>query len=107
MKINPIGIDSYRNTMGNQAIDNKQINAEKKQVENDPKIKIPPQLDKTSSELAVKLKSGAFSDLLSAEEKEALELLFARYQNGETGSVYKRDGETSKEHLGNFVDVRL
>ena len=107
MKVNSIGIDTYRQTMNKPAVDNKPVADGKSQVNAGQKIEIPGQPDKISSSLAIKLKSGAFADMLSAEEKEAIELLFAKYQNGNRGSAYSSDGAASQAHLGNVVDVKL
>ena len=44
--------------------------------------------------------------MLSSEEKQALELLFAKYNNIKQGD-YSPTSEAGQAHLGNMVDVKL
>ena len=105
MKINPIGVETYRQAMGKPQVENKAV-AENKTRINETRVKIPGQVEKTGSKLAVKLHPGSFVDMLSTEEKQALELLFAKYNNVKQGD-YSPGGDTGQAHLGNLVDVKL
>ena len=105
MKINPVGVETYRQAMGKPQVNNNAV-AENKARVNDTRLKIPGQAEKIGSKLSVKLKPGTFIDMLSTEEKQALELLFAKYNNIKQGD-YRPDGETGQAHLGNLVDVKL
>ena len=71
MKINSIGIDTYRQAMEKPQTENR-LNAEKdSKAAEASKVHIPSQTEKIGSKLGVKLKPGTFIDMLSQEEKEA------------------------------------
>ncbi len=105
MKINPVGVEAYRQAMNKPQVDNKAVAGNKPRI-NENRIKIPGETERTGSKLSVKLKPGMFSDMLSVEEKQALELLFAKYSNIKQ-SEYNANSEAGQTHLGNFVDVKL
>jgi hypothetical protein len=105
MKINPVGVETYRQAMGKPQVENKPMPENKTGI-NEAKVKIPGQTDNAGSKLSVKLKPGAFVDMLSTEEKQALELLFAKYSSIKHGD-YSRTGGTDETCLGNLVDVKL
>jgi len=105
MKINPVGVETYRQAMVQRQADNKTVADNKSQVNATP-VKIPNDTERTGSALSVKLKEGTFTDMLSVEEKQALEMLFDKYNNIKQGD-YSSNGETGRAHLGNLVDVKL
>jgi len=105
MKINPVGVETYRQAMGKPQVEYKPMPGNKTGI-NNAKVRIPGQTDDTGSKLSVKLKPGTFVDMLSSEEKQALELLFAKYSGIKQGD-YCRNGGTDESHLGNIVDVKL
>ena len=109
MKVNPVGIQTYQqlNRRDNQGAE--QIGQEPAKVA-DKKVAISPQDDNASSRLAVKTKGGDYSQYLSPEEKNALDILFARYrENGRFGSTYQADSEKNGngKSLGRIVDVKV
>ena len=106
MKVSSIGIDTYRQSMSKPPVGNQPAAAKQSGIERPDKVQISGKTDRVTSKLAVKLKSGTFDDLLSPEEKEALEMLFAKLDEIHNGS-YGKNGEENKAHIGNFVDVRL
>jgi hypothetical protein len=105
MKINPVGVETYRQAMTRPAVDNRTV-AENKPKVNETKINIPNETERTGSKLSVKLKPGTFTDMLSSEEKQALDMLFAKYNNIKQGD-YSRSNETGETQLGNLVDIKL
>jgi hypothetical protein len=109
MKINPIGIQAYRQTVGEAQVNKKATSTESV---NNPgqtdRVVIPGQGDATGSKLSVQLKNGNFLDMLSTEERKALEMLFDKFKNaGSEGLTYEKKGTSEKSRLGNIVDVRL
>jgi hypothetical protein len=109
MKINSIGIDAYRQTAANTQTSKKATLAENEsKINQSNKVSIPVQENTITSRLAVKLKSGDFTDMLSTEEKKALEMLFEKF-GGSVGSAgySKTSGVENKALVGNIVDVKL
>lgn len=105
MKINSIGINAYQEMTGRAQANKKPVetnNAE--QVKKTEKIQIPGRVDKVGSELSVKLDGEDYAEMLSPEEKQALELLFEKYgdKRGITNS-----STANRPGLGTFVDVKL
>lgn len=109
MKINPVGIQSY------QQVDHRErpaASAKDSELKpnQDKTVSIAPQSETTGSRLAVKAPQGNYSEFLTAEEKQAMDMLFAKYRNSERfGLGYQRDGGDSavKKSLGNVVDVKV
>jgi len=107
MKINSIGIESYRQAMGKPQVENRPAD-NKKEASKVANVGIPAQSEKVGSKLAVRLQPGTFVDMLSAEEKQAVELFFEKFNSIKSkDAVYARDGESNSSHLGKHVDVKL
>ena len=105
MKINTIGINAYQEMTGRAQASKRPVEANKsEQVQKTGKIQIPGRVDRVGSDLSIKLKGEEYADMLSPEEKQALELLFEKYgdKRGITSS-----GMTDRPGLGTFVDVKL
>lgn len=109
MKVNPIGIQSY------QQLANRQQQTEKSSADllekttNQP-VSIPAQDETSESKVAVKVTAGNYSDFLTTEERDALELLFNRFNDSSRfGSGYQTDikAEAKEKSLGTFVDVKV
>nr|MBN2276250.1 hypothetical protein [candidate division Zixibacteria bacterium] len=80
----------------------------KKQAQQAETIQIPGQGEKVGSELSVQLKPGTFVDMLSAEEKQAMEIFFDKYQGvAPRQGAYSNDGQTNSSYLGKQIDVKL
>ena len=103
MKVNPLGIDAYRQTMDRSSVNNKPTADRKANVERPDKVEVPLKSQKASSKLAVKLNSGTYADNLSAEEKQALEMVFDRFRQ----MAGKYNAGSEQALVGNFVDVKL
>lgn len=105
MKINPIGIDSYRQAMEKPQVERRsQVDTENQAVSTDH-INITDRADRVSSKLAVRLQPGTFVDMLSSEEKQAVELAFDKYASA--GRTYAKDGANETARTGSLVDVKL
>ncbi len=104
MKINATGVDAYRNVTGDSQITRKPVNTDNK-AQTD-RVQIPVQDKAPGSKLAVYLKNGSFADMLSPEEKKALEMIFEKFRGAESRS-YEKNGAVDKPRLGSIVDIKL
>jgi len=108
MKVNSIGIDSYRQTTGKTQVENRAATENRKQTEQATRIQIPGQGQKIGSDLSIRLRPGTFIDMLSDEERRAFELIFQKFNGLSAGDgVYARRDATNESHLGNYLDVKL
>jgi hypothetical protein len=100
MKVNSIGINTYQQLNDKQQIARRPVeNTQNKQAGKIGKINIPVQKDKVGSDLAVKLPGENYMEMLTAEEKEAFEMVFKKF-NGAGGAP-------GQNGLGRFIDVKL
>lgn len=109
MKINPLGVQSYQQL------------ARKDQTETIPKdnkaaepgnqtLAITPQAETAGSRISVSAAKGGVAEQLSPEEKQALEILFARFKQTERfGPSYRKESSPSNENstLGGMLDVKV
>jgi hypothetical protein len=80
------------------------------QQDKDKNLVIEPQAMVTKPALAVKGPSGNYSQYLSIEEKEAMELLFARYRDISRFSMDangKTENKNDEHSLGRLLDVKV
>lgn len=111
MKINPIGINSYQQTTGQEAARRQATSGSGDTTRTDSaKVVIPPQAETDSSRVSVKISRGNYAEYLSTEERQALDLLFSRFADRsrfEPG--YSRDLALAEDdsHLGKTVDVKV
>lgn len=109
MKINPVGIQSYQQVNHRERPAGTAVESEVKPNQ-DKTVSSIPQSDASSSKLAIKALRGNYTDFLSPEEKQAMDLLFSKYRNSERfGGAYLRDAGDSalQKSLGNVVDVKV
>ena len=105
MKINSIGINAYQEMTGKAQANKKPVELNKsEQVQKTGKIQIPSRVDRVGSDLSVKLEGENYAEMLSPEEKQALELLFEKY--GDKRGI-ANSSTTNRPGLGTFVDVKL
>lgn len=123
MSINPLGVAAYTKTelvkplQQNTASKTNEasqtpVGAESaKQGEAAEKIRAPRREAETSSALAVrsKLDAGAFAEVMTPEEREALELLFEKYQDrlDQTSGYSAAGRETDSAQIGARIDYRV
>ncbi|HKK20141.1 MAG TPA: hypothetical protein VJ983_01610 [candidate division Zixibacteria bacterium] len=105
MNINPVGIQSYQqiNVREDNQTQKSQDSAAQAQA-----VSIEPQ-DLAPSKVAVKASSGSYAQYLSPEEKNALDLLFARFQNADRFGPGYTENDPSAETgpLGKLIDVKV
>lgn len=111
MKINPLGIQSYQqvekrdNSAAQTALDN--LKTQEKTVET--KVKLDPQDRLTGSKLSVQAPKGSYADMLSVEERQALDLLFNKFKDSERfGAGFDISKPAiNKQTVGNLVDIKV
>lgn len=108
MKLNPVGIQTYQhvnrreNEISHAATD-KAADSRRQQVT------ITPQEETAASSIAVKGPRGLYTEFLSLEENQALELLFNRFRDtGRFGPGYMRDDNAvvANQNVGKMIDVK-
>ncbi len=108
MKINPLGIQSYEqiNKRENRAV---QTSAENIKAGADSKVEITPQENISGSKLSIKAPESSFAEMLSPEERQALDLLFNKFKNSERfGAGFNRNsGAAANKMVGNVVDIKV
>jgi len=108
MKINSVGIQNYQQL--NRQDNNRPLATDRHSAADtqDP-VLITPQSAQPSSVLAVKAPSGTYADALTPQERQALDLLFARFkESGRFNGVARMDGDASGEPgVGNIIDVKV
>jgi len=109
MKVNPLGIQAYQHL---NRPDRQPNEAGGSRIGQTPeqKVVIEPQATVARSPLAIKAPSGSYAKFLSVEERQALDLLFARFSDtSRFGAGYTADTEKTESDagLGRMVDVRV
>lgn len=109
MKINPIGIQSYQQLTGRQNHAAQRLNDQDKSAVTDKQVKINPQNETTESRVAVKANSGNYADYLSPEERNALDILFARFKNSERfgANFQNEEAPVKQKTLGSVIDMKV
>ena len=105
MKVNPVGINTYQNLTNQEKTAQKPVDGLAPQSQ--PAVS---SAEAKTSRLAVKAPSGSYADMLSVEEKQALDLLFSRFKDNERfGAVYQAKAETTAkvETLGRIIDIKV
>ena len=110
MKVNPVAIQSYQQAIRRddkvapEGQDNNQA------VDAGKKVKIAPQNEGIESRVAVKARVDNYADILTAEEKNALDLLFSRFRDSERfGPGYRVDAsqDTDDNLIGGMIDIKV
>ena len=105
MKINSIGINAYQQMTGRTQASKRPAPQEKtEQTQIIGKIQIPTRPDRVGSDISVRLDGENYAEMLTPEEKQALELLFEKYGNQQVSAGGVKSEQAG---LGQFVDVRL
>lgn len=108
MKINQIGIQSYQQLNRRDTQPQSSQDATTRPV-SDGAVTIAPQAEGSGSKLAVAAPQ-SYAEFLSADERKALDLLFARFKDtGRFGANYKADAaaETADPAVGQLIDVKV
>ena len=108
MKVNPVNIQAYQQTGRREQSAPQQADSEQKQPVQ--KVAIEPQSRLTGSKLAVKASSKSYADILTAEERQSLDALFAKYRDSSRfGTSYQAESasENAESTIGRIVDVKV
>jgi len=108
MKINSIGIQNYQQL--NRQENNRPETADRHTAPDSPDpVLIQPQSTQPSSPLAVRAPSGTYADALSPQERQALDLLFARFrESGRFAASARGEAEATGElGIGTIIDVKV
>lgn len=108
MKINSVGIQNYQQ-IGRQENNRPLATDRHTAADTQDPVLITPQSAQPNSVLAVKAPSGTYADALTPQERQALDLLFARFrESGRFSGVARMDGENGSEAgVGNIIDVKV
>jgi len=109
MKINPLAIRAYQHLerQDRSATAESRVQA---QETTDSTVLVEPQSPVQKSALAVKAPSGSYAQFLSPAEREALDMLFARFgDSGRFGAAYNEGSEAteSQTRVGRLIDVTV
>jgi hypothetical protein len=109
MKVNPLGIQAYQHlTRQDKPAADRPDSAITRAGED--RVVIEPQPSVTKSALAVKAPSGDYSKFLEPEERQALDLLFARFSDrSRFGPGYTAETNAADQNsgLGRVIDVKV
>jgi hypothetical protein len=109
MKINPVAIQSYQQLARRQEPNT----AQPENSTNEPAgrtVTIKPQGEVRSSRLAVRVPGRSYAEFLTPEERQALDLLFSRFKNGDRFGASYRAEEPATENagpVGRLIDVKV
>ena len=108
MKINAIGINSYRQAMEKPQVEKRPAPENQPNVKKSDSVSITDRADRVGSKLGVRLEPGTFVDMLSTEEKQALENVFEKYgRPGMLTGTYAKGGQSETVKTGAHLDVKL
>lgn len=109
MKINPLGVQTYQQLARKDQADT--VSKDTKAVESGNRMAaITPQSETSGSRISISAAKGSFSEQLSAEERQALEILFTRFkQTDRFGPSYRSQSAPPNETstLGGMLDVKV
>ena len=107
MKVNPVSIQNYQQTARREEAG--KPTARPEQAAARATLGIEPQKELTGSKLAIKAPSSTYADALSPQEREALDLLFAKFRDGTRfGPSYGAGDEGADEPtVGRVIDVKV
>lgn len=116
MKVNPAAIQTYQQLIRKEPHPQTGTDTRPESRDNAPgagesRISIKPIDPHSGSSVSVKSGGGSYADLLSPQEKEALDVLFGRFRDSERfGKSYRNENDlTAKKNssLGRLIDVKV
>ena len=108
MKINPVAIQSYQDPERNERTPGALPDTNQSQ-KSESSVTISPQDAETGSHLAISAPRGDYTEFLTAEEKDALEVLFRRFNDpNRFGPAYHKGDQTGGENavVGHVIDIK-
>ncbi len=107
MKINPIAIQSYQQVNNKNNQEAQKASAENFLKGDTEQLTIKPQ-ETSDSKIAVKAQNSSFSDYLSPEEKNVLDILFNRFKDADRfGGSFQQDKAVDENKLGSTIDLKV
>ena len=109
MKVNPVGIQTYQHLAHQEKTPASSTEKSANEAA-ERKVMIESRSPLEKPAVAVKGPSGDYSQYLSGEERQALDLLFTRFKDGSRfGPGYQTDNNnTDRENaLGRVVDIKV
>lgn len=109
MKINPAGIQSYQQVTTNNRSQNAGM-IKKDQQLTEATLSIAPQEETFGSKVGVRATGVGYGEMLTADEKKALDLLFNRFKDSSrfgAGYLGNEANASGNSPLGNMVDVKV
>ncbi|UCG61954.1 MAG: hypothetical protein JSV52_01295 [Candidatus Zixiibacteriota bacterium] len=110
MKINPIAIQSYQQAVRRDEKPALQTQNNDQAATAPAKVKIAPQNEGAESRVAVRAHVGNYADILTPEEKNALDLLFSKFRDAERFGPGYRVGDIVEDDdslLGGIIDLKV
>lgn len=116
MKVNPIAIQSYQKIVPKETQQQNPVDIQAKErsdvaVISDDKVTIKPTALTSGSQITVRATNGSYADLLTTQEKQALDLLFDKFRDSQRfGTSYQANNDQSagkSRNLGQLVDVKV
>jgi len=109
MKVNPVAIQSYQQAVRRDDAAALKENEKNQAAQVDKKVKIAPQNEGVDSRVAVRARVGNYADILTPEEKSALDLLFSRFRDADRfGPGYQHGTAVEENNLvGGIIDLKV
>ena len=110
MKINPVAIQSYQQAIRREDATASQKPDDHQVADAGERVQIAPQNEGAESRVAVRASVGNYADMLTPEEKSALDLLFSRFRDADRfGSGYRHGAPADENEnlLGGMIDVKV
>lgn len=110
MKVNPVAIQSYQQAVRREDSAALKPGDKNEAADSGKNVKIAPQNEGVESRVAVKARVGNYADILTPEEKNALDLLFSRFRDADRfGPGYRQSASTGEDEnlLGGMIDVKV
>lgn len=109
MKINPLGIRAYQHLERQDRPTQAESQAQTPETA-DSTVLVEPQSPVSKSALAVKAPSGNYAQFLSPAERQAIDLLFAKFGDSTRfGSAYNEGADNAETNagVGRLIDVTV
>lgn len=110
MKVNPVAIQSYQQAIRRDDAAALRQGDTNQAAEADKRVKISPQNEGAESRLAIRARVGNYADILTPEEKSALDLLFSRFRDADRfGPGYQHGNPTNDDNnlVGGIIDLKV
>lgn len=108
MKVNPVAIQSYQQAVRRDDAVAPKTSDRNEATQQGKSVKISPQNEGAESRVAVRARVGNYADILTPEEKNALDLLFSRFRDSDRfGPGYQRAAADDDNLIGGIIDLKV